>query len=177
MGYHVFGRWPALSPMLLLALLLIHTPGQAQTVAELQEKNRQLAAELQHLKAEYRTILGLTGAARQEIQAMAAVLAAQPGAAFDVRAQSGEMCFTPGHGDMVHYAAEPLKTSEGMIYMLRAQPFIDHGLQVSQLPPLPQQLGKMIPLQWYYYDGKGIEPHHGRALRAPYLMLAVDVHP
>jgi hypothetical protein len=158
-----------------LALLLWHTPGQAQAVAELQEKNRQLEAELQRLQAEYAPVLGLTGAAKKEILAMAGVLAAKPSIAIDFSQQSGEMCFTPAPGNMVHYTVDPSKTTEDVIYMFQAQPFIDHGLQVSKLPKMPLENGKMQPLQWYYYDGKTIEPHHGRQLNGPYLIMSVDV--
>ena len=149
-----------------LLVVLLHVPGQAQTGAE---------AELQRLKAEYGTVLGLTGTAKKEILAMAAVLAAKPGMAFDFSAQSGEMCFAPGHGDMIHYAVEPGKTTEDMVYMLNAQPFIDNGLQVSKMPTLPMEKEKMEPFQWYYYDGTTVEPHHGRQWNRPYLYMSVNV--
>jgi hypothetical protein len=158
-----------------LSILLLHVPAQAQTVAELQEKNGQLEAELQRLRAEYGTVLGLMGPAKKEIQAMAAVLAAKPGMAFDFSEQSGEMCFAPGHGDMIHYALDPDSTTEDVIYMLNAQPFVDNGLQVSNLPVMPLETGTMEPFQWYYYDGTSIEPHHGRQINSPYLIMAVDV--
>jgi len=158
-----------------LAFFLGHTPGYAQTVAELQEKNYQLEAELQRLHAEYGIILHLTGAAQKEIQAMAAVLAARPSSAMDFSQQSGEMCFNPAPGNMVHYAVDPSRTTEDVIYMLSAQPFIDHGLQVSTFPRLPAENGAMQSGQWYYYDGTTVEPHHGRSLKAPYLIMSVDV--
>ena len=166
-------RWVTLG--MALSILLLHVPAQAQTVAELQEKNRQLEAELQNLKADYGAVLGLIGPAKKEIQAMAAVLAAKPGMAFDFSEQSGEMCFAPGHGDMIHYALEPDKTTEDVIYMLNAQPFIDNGLQVSKLPKMPLETGKMEPFRWYYYDGTSIEPHHGAQFNSPYLIMSVDV--
>lgn len=158
-----------------LVFLLGHAPGHAQTVTELQEHNHQLEAELQRLRAEYSTILRLTGAAKKEIQAMAAVLAARPNSALDFSRQSGEMCFTPAPGNMVHYAVDPSKTTEDVIYMFSAQPFIDHGLQVSHFPPMPTEHGTMQSGQWYYYDGTAAEPHHGRPLKAPYLIMSVDV--
>jgi hypothetical protein len=40
---------------------------------------------------------------------------------------------------------------------------------------MPLETGTMVPFQWYYYDGTTVEPHHGRALKAPYLMMSVDV--
>lgn len=158
-----------------LGVLLAQNPGYAQTVAELQEQNHRLEAELQRLYAEYGTILRLTGAAKKGIQAMAAVLAAKPSSALDFSRQSGEMCFTPSAGNMVHYAVDPSKTTEDVIYMFAAQPFIDHGLQVNKLPRMPTELGAMQPGQWYYYDGTSVEPHHGRSLKAPYLIMSVDV--
>lgn len=160
---------------IVLSLLLLPAVGQTQTVEELTEKNRQLEAELQQLKAGYGTVLGLTGTAKQEILAMAAVLAAKPGMAFDFSGQSSEMCFAPGHGDMIHYTVDPSKTPEDIVYMLNAQPFIDYGLQVSKMPKLPMQKDAMKPFQWYYYDGTTVEPHHGRQWNRPYLYMAVDV--
>ncbi len=158
-----------------LLVVLLHGPGQAQTGAELQEKYQQLEAELQRLKTEYDMVLGLTGPAKKEILAMAAVLAAKPGMAFDFSAQSGEMCFAPGRGDMMHYAVDPGKTTEDIVYMLNAQPFIANGLQVSKLPRLPVEKEKMEPFQWYYYDGTTVEPHHGRQWNRPYLYMSVNV--
>jgi hypothetical protein len=158
-----------------LLLWLLSTPGHAQTLTTLQEKNHQLEAELQRLKTEYSPVLSLTGAAKQEILAMAAVLAAKPAAAIDFSHHSGEMCFVSGQGNMIHYAVDPSKTSEDVIYMLPAEPFIASGLQVSKLPTMPLDTGKMTPFQWYYYDGTAVEPHHGRALKVPYLMMSVDV--
>jgi hypothetical protein len=158
-----------------LLLWLLSTPGHAQTLTTLQEKNHQLEAELQRLKTEYSPVLSLTGAAKQEILAMAAVLAAKPAAAIDFSHHSGEMCFVSGQGNMIHYAVDPSKTSEDVIYMLPAEPFIASGLQVSTLPTMPLDTGKMTPFQWYYYDGTAVEPHHGRALKVPYLMMSVDV--
>jgi len=170
-GYR--GGWIVLG--CLLVCLLGYTPGQAQTVAELQAKNRQLEAELQRLHREYGTILRLTGAAQKEIQAMAAVLAARPSSAIDFSQQSGEMCFTPSAGNMVHYAIDPSRTTEDVIYMLAAQPFIEHGLQVNKFPRMPTTNGAMRPGQWYYYDGTAMEPHHGLVLKEPYLIMSVDV--
>ena len=167
------GRWGTCG--IVFVLWLLSAPGHAQTLAALQEKNRQLEAELQRLKTEYSLVLSLTGVAKKELLAMAAVLAARPGAAFDFSHHSGEMCFVPGLGNMIHYAVDPSKTSEDVLYMLRAEPFIDSGLQVSTLPSMPLETGTMVPFQWYYYDGTAVEPHHGRALKAPYLMMSVDV--
>ncbi len=166
-------RWVTLG--MALSMLLLHLPGQAGTVEELQEKNRLLEAQLQLLKAEYATVMGLMGPAKKEIQAMAAVLAAKPGMAFDFSEQSGEMCFAPGHGDMIHYAIDPDNTTEDVIYMLNAQPFLDNGLQVANLPVMPSETGTMEPFQWYYYDGTYIEPHHGAQFNSPMLIMAVDI--
>lgn len=174
MGMRHSVRW--VTSGIVLLLLLLPAVGQTQTVEELTEKNRQLGAELQRLQAEYGTILGLTGAAKKEIQAMGAVLAAKPGMAFDFSGHSGEMCFSPGHGDMIHYAIDPDKTSEDVIVMLNAQPFIDHGLRVAELPTMPSKAGTLKPFQWYYYDGKTIEPHHNRQFLRPLLMMSINVY-
>lgn len=160
---------------MVLSFVFLHVPGQAQTAAELQEKSQQLEAELQRLKAEYGSVLGLRGTEKKQILAMAAVLATKPGMAFDFSHQSGEMCFAPGHGDMIHYAIDPGKTSEDVIYMLNAQPFIDHGLRVAELPIMPSKTGTLKPFQWYYYDGKTIEPHHNRQFLRPLLIMSLNV--
>lgn len=159
----------------IVCTLLIYVPGRAQSVEELQKKNQQLEAELQRLNTEYGKILGLAGAAKKEILAMAEILAAKPAMAIDFSEHSGEMCFNPGHGTMVHYAVDPSKTTEDLIYLLDAQPFIDLGLQVDQLPKMPSEAGKMEPFQWYYYDGATMEPHHGRQFNRPMLMMSIDV--
>jgi hypothetical protein len=155
--------------------LLTYTPGQAQTVEELQKRNQQLEAELQQLKADYGKVLGLTGPAKKEILAMAEVLGARPAMAIDFSNQSGEMCLNPGQGAMTHYTMDVTRSKEDLIYMLEAQPFIDLGLQVGKLPKMPTENGKMEPFQWYYYDGKTIEPHHGRQFNRPMLIMGIDV--
>ncbi len=169
-------RWVTLG--MALSLFLLPAFGQAQMVEEVKEKNRQLEAELQRLKAEYGKVLGLAGPAKKEILAMAAVLAAKPDIAFDFSGKSGEMCFSPGRGDMIHYAVDPTKTSEDVTFMLNAQPFIEHGLRVTELPTMPLETEKMKPSQWYYYDGDSgtVEPHHDRQWLRSLLIMSVDVY-
>lgn len=161
-----------------MALLLFLPPilAVAQTMEEVKDKNRQLEAELQRMKAEYGKVLELTGPAKKELLAMAAVLAAKPKIAFDFSNHSGEMCFSPGSGDMIHYTTNPDKTTEDVIFMLKAQPFIDYGLRVADMATMPSKRGAMKPYQWYYYDGKTIEPHHGRQFSSPYPIMSLDVY-
>lgn len=159
----------------MVLVVFMHLSTHAQTMDELQKRNQQLEAELQQLKAEYGKVLELTGSAKKEILAMAGVLAAKPAMAIDFSDYSGEMCFNPGYGNMIHYAVDPSKTTEDVIYMLDAQPFIDLDLQVNKLPKLPSETGKMEPFQWYYYDGTTIEPHHGRQFNRPLLIMSINV--
>ena len=39
----------------------------------------------------------------------------------------------------------------------------------------PAELGKMEPLQWYYYDGTYVEPHQGGQLNKAFVIMSVNV--
>ena len=77
--------------------------------------------------------------------------------------------------NMIHFSKKPEGTPEDILYFINPDTFKSNGLRLKELPPLPKELGKMTPLQWYYYDGKSKEPHHGRRLHRDFLVMAIDV--
>lgn len=123
-------------------------------------------------------MLGLQGDAIGEINAIANLLV--PGAgmmAINLGHVSGEFCMRePKTGRyMIHFSREPEKTPEDIIYFINPDTFKQKGLQVKDLPSLPTELGKMKPFQWYYYNGRTHEPHHGGPLGIDFLVMALDV--
>ena len=76
---------------------------------------------------------------------------------------------------MVHFSQNPQQTKEDVVYFLNPATFIENGLDVTKMPRHPQELGKMEPLQWYYYDGTYYEPHQGSQLNKEFVIMAVDV--
>ena len=132
----------------------------------------------QTLKEEFGPVLKLTGKARKEINTIANIL--EPGSKMvpiDATAASGEMCMleTVTKHNMIHFSQTPEKTYEDVVYYLNPATFIANGLDVSKLPRHPKELGKMTPLQWYYYDGTYVEPHQGSQLNKEFVIMAVDV--
>ena len=124
-------------------------------------------------------VLKLKGtAAAGEINAIANLLTEGSGImAIDFGKVSGEFCMLE-HGTksyMTHFTASPENTPEDIVYFISPDAFTKAGLRVKKLTPLPLELGKMEPLKWYYYDGEGIEPHHGKKLHRDFLVMAIDV--
>lgn len=77
---------------------------------------------------------------------------------------SGEYCVNTWKvkgGHMTHYAIDPSKTTEDLIDFVKAQTFIDSGIDVGKLPRMPGKLGAMKNGQWYYLPKGAAEPHHG----------------
>src|ERR1700756_5101768 len=72
--------------------------------------------ELTRLRREYTDVLALQGTSKGEILAIARILRANPEMAVDRMAASREYCFKSGLGTMVHFAAQPERTSEGVVY-------------------------------------------------------------
>ena len=87
------------------------------------------------------------------------------------------MCMleTASKRNMIHFSQTPEKTEEDVVYYINPDAFIANGLDVSKLPPQPRELGKMVPLQWYYYDGTYVEPHQGSQMNKPFVIMAVNV--
>ena len=120
----------------------------------------------------------VTGSARAEVNAVANLLLPGSGLmAIDLSQKTNQFCMLDGvsQRNMVHFSHTPESTSEDVLYFLNPETFLANGLDAKKLPPLPSELGKMLPHQWYYYDGTYTEPHHGRTLGVDFLVMAIDV--
>jgi hypothetical protein len=132
------------------------------------------AQELERLKAEYADVLALQGIARGEVLAIARLLRANPGMAVDQTHASGEYCLKSGMGTMTHYAGDPTRTREDIVYEFDAAALTKAGLDTGKLPVLPA-LGRMEPGQWYFLPQGQVDPHHKHPMPGPTLLIAVDV--
>ena len=130
--------------------------------------------ELTTLKREYADVLALQGTSKGEILAIARILRANPEVAIDRTAASGEYCFKSGPGTMVHFAAQPERTSEDVVYELDASGLIAAGLDPARMKQLPE-LGQMTPGVWYLLPKGQLDPHHAHAMPAPTIAIAVNV--
>jgi hypothetical protein len=130
--------------------------------------------ELTTLKREYADVLALQGTSKGEILAIARILRANPEVAIDRTAASGEYCFKSGPGTMVHFAAQPERTSEDVVYELDASGLIAAGLDPARMKQLPE-LGQMTPGVWYFLPKGQLDPHHAHAMPAPTIAIAVNV--
>jgi hypothetical protein len=130
--------------------------------------------ELTTLKREYADVLALQGTSKGEILAIARILRANPEMALDRTAASGEYCFKSGPGTMVHFAAQPERTSEDIVYELDASGLIAVGLDPARMKQLPE-LGRMTPGVWYFLPKGQPDPHHAHAMPAPTIAIAVTV--
>ena len=97
--------------------------------------------------------------------------------AVDATRASGEMCMleTVTKHNMIHFSQTPEQTHEDVVYFINPATFIANGLDVAKLPRHPHELGKMKPLQWYYYDGTYVEPHQGSQLNKEFVIMSIDV--
>jgi hypothetical protein len=130
--------------------------------------------ELTTLKREYADVLALQGTSKGEILAIARILRANPEMVIDQTAASGEYCFKSGLGTMVHFAARPDRTSEGVLYEFDASALIAAGLDPARMKQLPE-LGRMTPGVWYFLPKGQLDPHHAHRMSAPTIAIAVDV--
>jgi hypothetical protein len=130
--------------------------------------------ELTTLKREYADVLALQGTSKAEILAIARILRANPEVALDRTAASGEFCFKSGPGTMVHFAAQPERTSEDIVYELDASGLIAAGLDPARMKQLPE-LGQMTPGVWYFLPKGQVDPHHAHAMPAPTIAIAVNL--
>ena len=115
--------------------------------------------ELTRLKREYADVLALQGISKAEILAVARILRAKPEMAIDQTAASGEYCFNSGLGTMVHFATQPERTPEDVVYEFDASGLIAAGLDPARLKQLPE-LGRMTPGLWYFLPQRQQDPHH-----------------
>ena len=130
--------------------------------------------ELTTLKREYADVLALQGTAKGEILAIARILRANPEVAIDRTAASGEYCFNSSLGAMVHFADQPERTSEDVVYEFDASGLIKAGLDPARMKQLPE-LGRMTPGVWYFLPAGQVDPHHAHAMAAPTIAIAVSV--
>jgi hypothetical protein len=130
--------------------------------------------ELTKIKREYADVLALQGTSKGEILAIARILRANPEVAIDRTAASGEYCFNSGYGTMVHFATQPERTSEDVVYEFDASGLITAGLDPSRLQQLPDQ-GRMTPGVWYFLPKGQQDPHHAHAMPGPTIAIAVNV--
>jgi hypothetical protein len=130
--------------------------------------------ELATLKREYGDVLALQGTSKGEILAIARILRSNPEMAIDRTAASGEYCFKSGLGTMVHFAARPERTSEGVVYEFEASGLIAAGLDPARMKQLPE-LGRMTPGVWYFLPTGQPDPHHAHAMTGPTIAIAVNV--
>lgn len=158
------------------ALLLAGGAAWAETDAQ---KIQRLERELADLRAHVGPVIAdMSGTPLAELKAVAGILAPQmSGLAIDLSGKSGEYCLRdPKKGRfMVHFSERPESTQEDVLYWVAVDSLTGAGLDVSKLPTLPTELGKMTPRQWYYYSGDYKEPHHQGKLRREYLVLALDI--
>jgi hypothetical protein len=130
--------------------------------------------ELTKLKREYADVLALQDASKREILAIARILRAKPELALDRTAASGEYCFNSGLGTMVHFATQPERTPEDVIYEFDASGLITAGLDPARLQALPE-LGRMTAGVWYFLPQGQQDPHHAHAMPRPTIAIAVNV--
>jgi hypothetical protein len=130
--------------------------------------------ELTTLKREYADVLALQGTSKGEILAIARILRANPEMVIDRTAASGEYCFKSGLGTMVHFATQPQRTSEGVLYEFDASGLIAAGLDPARIKQLPE-LGRMTPGLWYFLPKGQLDPHHAHAMPGPTIAIAVNV--
>ena len=112
--------------------------------------------------------------AKEEVLAIARLLRARPEMAIDRTKESGEFCLKSGLGTMTHYAKDPDRTREDIVYEFAAAPLVKAGLDLRKLGLLPA-LGKMEPGQWYYLPEGQVDPHHQHTMQGATLLIAVDV--
>src|SRR2546430_13300406 len=114
--------------------------------------------ELTILKREYADVLALQGTSKGEILAIARILRANPEMPIDRTAASGEYCFKSDLGTMVHFATQPERTSEDVIYEFDASGLIAPGLDPARMKQLPRH-GRMTPGFCYFLPQRQLDPH------------------
>ena len=130
--------------------------------------------EFTKLKRDYADVLALQGTSKGEILAIARILRANPKVAIDQTSASGEYCFNSGLGTMVHFAAQPERTPEDVVYEFDASGLIAAGLDPSRLQQLPDR-GRMTPGVWYFLPKGQQDPHHAHAMPSPTIAIAVNI--
>jgi hypothetical protein len=130
--------------------------------------------ELARLKREYADVLALQGTSKGEILAIARILRAKPEVAVDQTTASGEYCFNSGNGTMVHFATQPERTPEDIVYEFDASRLMAAGLDPARMQQLPER-GRMNPGVWYFLPKGQQDPHHAHAMPNPTIAIAVNI--
>jgi hypothetical protein len=130
--------------------------------------------ELTKLKREYADVLALQGTSKGEILAIARILRAKPEVAVDQTTASGEYCFNSGNGTMVHFATQPERTPEDIVYEFDASRLMAAGLDPARMQQLPER-GRMNPGVWYFLPKGQQDPHHAHAMPNPTIAIAVNI--
>ncbi len=120
-----------------------------------------------------------TGMAGKAHKVIGAYIETHPEMILDFSKASGEYCVNTWKvkgGHMTHYAIDPSKTTEDVIDFVKAQSFIEAGVDVAKFPRFPGKLGAMKNGQWYYLPKGGAEPHHGNeAFPVALIIRATDI--
>jgi hypothetical protein len=148
-----------------LSLLIDRLPADNQAAGE---------DELTKLKREYADVLALQGTSKGEILAIARILRAKPEVAVDQTTASGEYCFNSGLGTMVHFATQPERTPEDVVYEFDASGLMAAGLDPARMQQLPER-GRMNPGVWYFLPKGQQDPHHAHAMPNPTIAIAVNI--
>ena len=148
-----------------LSLLTDRLPADNQAAGE---------DELTKLKREYADVLALEGTSKGEILAIARILRGKPDVAVDQTTASGEYCFNSGAGTMVHFATQPERTPEDVVYEFDASRLMAAGLDPARMQQLPER-GRMNPGVWYFLPKGQQDPHHAHAMPNPTIAIAVNV--
>lgn len=168
----------SLPPTILVALAAAAglTAGLAIGQAGRSDAATSRPGDLERLRAEYAPVLALTGTAKQEVLAIAALLARRPAMAIDFSATpAGHYCLNPGAGSMVHFSTRPERDPVDIVFVHDPAPFAAAGLDVGALPPQPGSVAEMRPNVWYYNDGTRKDPLHGDRAGAKLLVMGVPV--
>jgi hypothetical protein len=118
--------------------------------------------------------LARSNTSKGEILAIARILRAKPEVAVDQTTASGEYCFNSGHGTMVHFATQPERTPEDVVYEFDASGLMAAGLDPARIQQLPER-GRMNPGVWYFLPKGQQDPHHAPAMPNPTIAIAVNV--
>jgi hypothetical protein len=79
-----------------------------------------------------------------------------------------------GLGTMVHFATQPDRTLEDVVYEFDASGLIAAGLDPMRLQQLPE-IGRMTPGVWYFLPKGEQDPHHAHAMAKPTIAIAINV--
>ena len=88
--------------------------------------------------------------------------------------QAANTVSNSGLGTMVHFATQPERTLEDVVYEFDASGLIAAGLDPARLQQLPE-IGRMTPGEWYFLPMGQQDPHHAHAMAKPTIAIAINV--